>query len=291
MSHQWANSLQGAWYDGFVVPGADMSSLDGKLAALINGDGGGTWAPIQVIYIRGAGVGVLGPWTMGGTAFAQSTPSKPFTLGDSDFFDLAVGHTSRSRTLMSSCLDMLATITRSDPVVISGIGWKKLSGNGIEVVPTLGSAFGSPSGTQAFVPANMVIPVRVHNGATLASATLTWNVGQSHSAIPENTPKWRIVSISSSGKLTPLNTTFTGSYDAEGFLLMATPASAAAYYNSGSLYTPTYTCDAGVVIDTSVNEYAVEIVDEWGPTNSLMGNTYYEVALSFTTIVDMRFQT
>jgi hypothetical protein len=117
---------------------------------------------------------------------------------------------------------------------------------------------------------------------------LKWSVGTSHSAVPENLPKCRIVSISTNGLIKPLNTSFIGSYDSQGYLLTPTPASPSAYYNSGNPYNVTYACDTGVVVDTSQFDYALEIVDEWGPS-ALVGNTFFSISATFI-VSDMRFQ-
>lgn len=282
MSHTWSNSLNGAWYDTFVVPGADLSAMDGFLASLLNGDGGGTWTPSALIRITGAGIEVLGPWTLSGTAVAQSTTFHPFVLGDSDFFVLGAGHASATRVLESQCVAGLPSIVQATWGQQTPITWG-LAGT----IGSIQSSIGTPG--PLVVPISLVVPLRVHDGAAFTSAVLKWSVGVSHSGIPENLPKWRIVSISTSGQITPLNTSFVGNYDSQGYLLTPTPASTSAYYNSGNPYDVTYACDTGIIIDTSKFDYAVEIVDEWGPS-ALVGNNFFSIQATFI-VADMRFQT
>lgn len=283
---QPTHAPNGQWYNLYTPTPADFITLDTYLTPLLNGDGGGTWGPGAPIIINGAGMFTLGPWTLSGTAQALSSVSKPFTLGDNDFFALAGGHSGATRTIMQQCASALQTLIRAtqpNPYEIP-ITWALTSGG--ESVYTF-----NIGGTNLVVPLSLLIPMRVHNGATIASATLTWAVGQSHAGVPENLPKWRLVSISPTGVIKPLNTTFTGSYDQQGYLLMSPPTDGTAYYNSGANYTPVYTCDAGVIADTSKEEYAIEITDEWGPANSLLGNLYYNVVVTFNSIPDMGFQT
>lgn len=272
------------WYNLQIIPGSLLSTLDGYLAACCNGDGGGGYGPSIAITIGGAGVYVLGPWGIGGAgAIAQSSPALPFTLGDSDFFVLGAGHSGASRTIYTQAAAglpvQLATGFQSE----LGLRWLATT------IGTMRTNLGSQ--TEIPAPLALAIPLRVHNGATITSVQLTWAVGRTHSAVPENLPKWRVVKTNAStGQATPLNSTFSGSYDPAGYLLMTTPASGSTYYNSGTQYTPTYTCDADEVIDTSTFDYSLQWVDEWGPSNAENGNLIYGAACSFT-VATMEFQT
>jgi hypothetical protein len=145
--------------------------------------------------------------------------------------------------------------------------------------------------------AGMDVPLRVHNGATLVSATLTFFVGQQHSTpvppsttagVPALLPGIRLVGVNGSGIAIPLATTAgTAGTDSTGMQFVATPASGSAWYDSGGVQTFTYTCDAGVVIDTTQFSYHAVIQDEFG-ANAVTGNIYVEFELSFADIADTR---
>jgi hypothetical protein len=294
MAHVWSNALSGAWYNGYLATGTNLSALDGFITVLINGDGGGTWTPSSVITIGGAGVNILGPWTLHGTAVADGNVAAPFEFGDSDFFVLATGHSLSARVILVQCESGLPTAAASYFAAAP-------AGPGEPTVTwVLTETFETPLGFGTYVvsgsnliqrPMPLVVPIRVHNGATIIQTVLQWAVGQAHSGVPENLPKWRVVSISAVGQVTPLNSSYTGNYDNNGYLLMVPPASGSAYYNSGTPYNHTYACDGDVVIDTALYEYAVEIIDEWGVSKSLVGNLYMNLNTSFADIPSMAFQT
>jgi hypothetical protein len=279
MAHTWCNGLDGSWFNTYVPSGDDLSALDGLLTNCVNGDGGGTYTPSAELSIGGAGVNVLGPWTVGTGSLVESSTSLPFTLGDSDFFELG---SSLTRTIdTQGNAGRPTSISASFETVI---GWDILSSSGFAL-----RTFRS-TGSSLPVPLALCIPLRVHDGATFVQVELQWAVGQSHSSVPENLPKWRVVKINAAtGQMTPLNSTFSGDYDSLGYLLMTTPSSGSSYYNSGALYSPVYACDADEIVDTSTYSYVVEIIDEWGPSDALVGNLYYSALAEFT-VTDMAFQ-
>lgn len=273
MSHTWINALNGQWINGYVVQGTDLKTLDTNITACLNGDGGGTWTPAAAINVGGAGMWAAALWTLNvaGIANTPSGSGKRFTHGDSDYFVLAGGHTGSTRVIHTSCLDART----------AGYWSTNTTFVGIAPVGAVGQSF--------------VVPLKVHNGATLTQAVLTFRVGQTHPNVPTQLPTVRLVKIDSNFVVTPLNTSFTGNYDATGALVFnPTPSTGANWYNSGNAQTITYACDASLVIDTSTYTYFAVITDESG-TNALCGtganeNIYQDLALTFTNIADMRPQ-
>ena len=125
---------------------------------------------------------------------------------------------------------------------------------------------------------SFAIPLmRVHQGATLASIVVTFQVGSSHSGVPVNRPNLSIVRYTFGSELSPVT---LSSSDPQYF---PNPGSGSAYYDSGNIQQITYTCNRNNVIDDSQYNYVLSITDESG-TNSLSGNAYFTVQLNFTTI-------
>ena len=194
------------------------------------------------------------------------------TFGDNDYFVLATGHSAQSRTIVTpvAAAQAIPQLWASNPY--------SPAGNPVYGLASLATG------------ATMDVPLRVHHGATIASATLTFFVGQTHSSIPSVLPGVRLVQVDMFGNVTPLATTAnTAGTDASGMQYAATPASGTAWYDSGLVQTFTYTCDPDIVIDTTLYTYHAVIQDESNPPDvgsggALTGNIYVELELSFTGI-------
>ena len=195
-----------------------------------------------------------------------------FTLGDNDYFQLQAGHSARSRVIVTPCATAQAIpqLWSTNPITPGGS-------------PVYGLA--------SLVPgAGMDVPLRVHNGATLVGATLTFIVGQTHAGIPQVLPGVRLVGMNMAGVAFPLATAaVTSGTDATGMQFVPTPASGAAWYALGVGQTFTFTCDPGIVIDTTGYTYHAVVQDEFG-ANALTGNIYVELELSFANIPDQKPQ-
>lgn len=298
MAHTFIDSaINGSWYNVYVIPGTTFENLDASLTTLLNGDGGGTWAPSSAIVIGGAGVDVLGTWNLTAADIARAEEGlfPPFVLGDSDFFQLTSGAANASRTIRSLCTEGLgfrtltATMTagvslETLPATQQPIGW-------ILSVPWLYLTSFSSSGATIPAPLTITVPMTVHNGATFLQANLTWNVGVTHPNIPEHLPKCRLVAIDALGNMTPLNLQSTTGYDANRYLTVAASfTTGTGYYAAGANQPLNYICDPNTIVDTSKYTYALEIIDEWGPVNSLSGNIFQFVDGLFQDIPDMGFQ-
>jgi hypothetical protein len=123
------------------------------------------------------------------------------------------------------------------------------------------------------------LPIRqLHNGATLASATLYMQGASGHSNLPAVMPAFGLFRFSS---LT------SGSWNMMGspFYVSDTTAVVATYK---TVHSWTFTCTAANVIETTQYYYAVLIWDECS-TNSAPANVYYGLTLSYTGIANMAF--
>jgi hypothetical protein len=264
--------------------------------------GPGAYAPGDLVVVSGVAgtVEANGPWltgltghgvtpppgqagvVLGGSTYVNAFKSSPFglitalqpqfTFGDNDYFVLQPGHTAQSRVILTPVGVGLAT-----PAV-----WSSNS------VTSAGNAvYGL---TSLLTGGGLDVPLRVHHQATLVSATLTFFVGQAHTSVPAILPGIRLVGMNMAGEAFPLATT-SGSpgTDASGMQFFPTPASGAAWYDGGDVQTLTYTCDAGIVIDTTQYSYHAVIQDEFG-VGALNGNIYVEIALTFADIADQHPQ-
>jgi hypothetical protein len=270
MAHFVVTQAPGTWINGYVVPRADWESLDAKVVAAIDGDNGGAWAPSAVISIGGLGLVINGPTIVTGAGTAtpgqlSTSGTSRFTLGDAtDYQDLAVGHIGRTRTIVTG----LAAATATAPIIFALPGaW--LASFSYPTVPTFrnrtymaAQAIATTYLGPATIVPNLLCPLRVHNGATLSSVTITFRVSTPHSNVPTAMPKMRIVRLKADGTATILTT----STDGTGYVSVPTPSSGAAWYAAGAAQSLTITCTQNNVIDLTQYTYLVDIFEEQGAT-------------------------
>lgn len=257
MAHVWINGLDGQWYNAVVPSLADFTALDESLFQSVNGDGGGTWTPTADINVGGAGMWFAGPSTIGSSAALTTGSGQYITFGDSDYVELVNSHTGATRTLCTMCM-----------LAVAPVGWG------------LNSSFASQLESQA-IGAHAVIPLRVHQNATLTQAVLTLVVSTTHANVPATLPGMRVCQRDQDGNVTPLTVG-----DANGFAYFPTPVSGSAWYAAGAAQTLTVAVTP-TVIDRYAYSYFAEIVDEAG-YGALTGNLYNDIDLTFTTILDTR---
>jgi hypothetical protein len=271
--------------DGIVVTHTEWDTLDGYTAAMIDGDGGGTWSPTAQILIGDGGLSpefagqgslwLAGPWSLGssgGFAAVATTPAASgvkFTFGDGDFFELAPGHSGATRTMSEQILNVAVFVPAT-----ANVGG-----------PTTSALQTLYDGTW------FAVPLPVHDGATLSSVVVKFEVGATHANTPANMPQIRVVRVDSSGNKTSLASSAQGA-DGSGWIAFPTPASGALWYAAGATQTWTVTCDENNVIDATTYTYWVEIEDESGLHAFAVGagNCWEVVEASFTAIPDTRPQ-
>ncbi len=117
----------------------------------------------------------------------------------------------------------------------------------------------------------------VHNGSTLASATISLVVA-AHAGIPQFMPSILITQLS-------MTLGATGATMVAGSIPV--PASGAAWHAGGAVQTFTIAGLVGLV-DNTQNAYIISLSDESG-SNSVAGNIYNCISLNYTNINDMRF--
>jgi len=248
MAHFQRTQSDAVWGVGYTVPRTDFEDLDRKQFQAINGDRGGCWGPSAPIEIDGAGVQVTGPTevTRGGTV------SAPCTLTDPSWPRFGPVHPLRQRRLVCSPLDRLATprffwMTRHTwPVGVQSL------------------ALGTKQAETVTTP-SCIVPLRVHDGATLAAVTFKFRVPSPRNAAPEAMPKFRVFRVDLDGNATDLKATILN----DGFDGPAQVASAAEWYASGAAQSFVYTCDQHNVIDRASYSYLAQIVEEASSEESL----------------------
>lgn len=158
------------------------------------------------------------------------------------------------------------------PPIIQALtsGWSVLTGAGAGI---------GLQGSAGTTPINLLLPT-VHNGATLASVTVSLAVAGAHSGVPQNMPS---IQVSVINLLTGANTSF-------GSNSIPIPGSGAAWHNGGAQQAFTLALNPFSVVDNTQNVYVLNLTDENG-ANAVAGNVFAGFVLNFTNIADMRFST
>lgn len=271
MTHRTRLDVDPFYVDGVDLPAAWWNSLDAAQAASINGDAGGTWNPASAITVGGAGVWLCGPSNYNfGSAAAPAlsfSSSNPLVHGDSDYIQFG---TPISRTIVTSC-DLGVDASGGLALMVLDAAT-----DGVVNLATTASSYRAGG--------RLLVPLSVHNGATLASAVFAFIIASGHGGLPSSLAQVRLFAVDILGNVTPLYTGGPPGIGA-GFIPL-TAANVGAYE---ALTSFTYTCDSGVIVDTSKYSYFAEIVDESG-TNARPGNKWESITCSLTSIADLRFQ-
>lgn len=275
--------------NGVPLPASLLQGLDAAQTAGLDGDAGnGTWNPTSAIDIGGAGMWAGGPWTLsppsaGTVQVVLSGGSVQLTHGDNDYVTIASGHSVASRDLVTQVAlgkDSSGCPTYQTPLLGQGI----IGPTALMLPDVFDQSMSNTYRTgYPYRPGGrFVVPLRVHDGATLLSVTFNFLIS-THSALPQNFPQFRVHKVDIAGNLTSL---YSGTPNGSGFLELPSPGSVAAYNATAQF---TYNLDAGVVIDASKYSYFVEVVDESG-TNAQAQNVFLSAVGLFSEIPDMRPQ-
>lgn len=253
-----------AWINGQPILQSELSAIDLALATSVNGEGGGSYTQgDDDTTIAGAGVWLAASADhaiSGLGTIVYSPDGQPIVHADSDYTTLAATHAGRARALVTSC-------NRGHFVA----GW------GVDTTAAKSLA-------SSLLGAEFMVPLRVHNGARLTSATLRFSVATDHGP-PAELPKVRVLRVATTGIAVALTTN-----KAHGFATLTTrPASSAAWFASGAVQSIGVTIDAGVVIDVSRFAYFAHVIEERS-TGAAFGNSFHDVRCGFDDIFDLRPQ-
>ena len=279
MAHNDRTQSTGTWTGGgYVVLPADMEGLDTKVFEAVNGDQGGAWAPALPIVVAdsaapaSSSLNVTGPTlvTFGGNL--ETTSGSRFLVDPTKLPKLGASHPNRTRSLITPCVRRQSTqplhwITTPRDCSIRSIGCS------LQIATV--TSDNSPFQTQAWPPASpvaltwgkgfiqqpqFVLPLRVHDGARMTKAELTFRIPGIRLRLPVATPRMRVVRIDAFGNVTPLKSTPDGT----GYVSMPMPSSPDEWMNGGLPQTLTYACDQNNVIDKSQYYYEAQVVEEIG---------------------------
>lgn len=278
MSHNQRIYPDTVYVNGSPIPSVYFQGLDTAQFKSLNGDQGGTWNPAAPIQIGGAGLWLAPslPWQLNaGSQVLCTAGTAPLVHGTNDWIVLLNGHAASTQFLITSCSE----------------GVDASAGNTTAGVPRFNFSASAPHGVVvAYQPGGrLVVPLRVHDGATFASCAFYFAVGQAHAGVPLNLPMFRVFKVDTLGNVTYLSSSTTqAGWSGNGFVQFnPTPATGALWYNTGNVQNFTYTLDANVVVDLSKYTYYAEIADEQG-TNALSGNFYLDVQAFFSPVPDLR---
>ncbi len=248
-----------SWPRGYAPTGDDLKDIDVRTTDAVNGDGGGTYTPSAPIEIEGAGVGVTGLWTFYDDVVVEPAGAARFVFDKNtvdDAFVLRSGHNGRARSYVEQCAK--AFPARTTDVTTSSYIRSRFPG------------------------ARIPLPFRTLNGATLATLNFRFSVGESHADVPAQLPRFRVIRVSDDGAIASLRA-MDATTSVDGFQSFVTPASGAAWYDSGNIQTYLYTCNQNNVIDVEAYSYLAEFVDEDGSDAwSTAGNAVTSLVASYT---------
>lgn len=234
----------------YITLYSDWADLDSKVFRSVNGDLGGNWCPTTPIFLGGAGLALHGPLRVDFGGSLTTSNGARFMIGDGDHPRFAEGHPLRKRKITTPCCDCQTTPKYQFRFVVESAGIRA-----VDVRPA-----GNP-------PRSFILPLRVHDGATMIAATLTWRVTLTHKAVPAAAPRMRILRCDKDGNSVPMTSTAKGA-DALGYVAVPLPETAQDYPAAGVLNKLEITCDQNNEIDTSQYMYFAQVQDELAPAGS-----------------------
>lgn len=267
----WTNGGLG----GYVTLYSDWKDLDRKVFQSVNGDRGGCWAPSAPIVVTGAvGVSILrvnGPSVINYGGTLTLSAGAAVRLADGDWPRFGASHALRKRTIVTSCLERQTTPDYHWLNAIASGGVQSIACS-VQYPSYLTSIFTLITAPSQLARPALILPLNVHDGSRLVSATLSFRVTGPRKAAPVIPPRIRILRMDASGNLTALKSRASGA-DADGYVNIASPSSASAWYASGGVQYFSYVCDQHNVIDTSQYAYFAQILEEVGALSPIPAST------------------
>jgi hypothetical protein len=240
------------WLAGYDPARADLEDFDRKVASGINGNDGGTYAPTTPIRfqnnVSGAATDITGPVKVCYGARFTTTSGGRFAISGAKFEQLAPGHAGSARailTAMAGAATSIPDLAVPDPLRNAvRIAGARVNVDGSIVPAALPYLWTYQPPTLETARTTRVF--RTHDGATLASVTLTY-------AQAGGIPRARVVRCTGGGGLLPVS---LAAGDLYGWITLpaADPFQA--------VQTATLAVDAGTVIDKSLYFYAIQIEEQ-----------------------------
>lgn len=252
MSH-FSRTHPDAGWAGIVTLQSDWQSLADKGFESVNGDQGGTYAPSSFISISASGMSVTGPTEVNYGGFLKTLASSRFKLGNNEWPSLGPSHVGRTRVLRSPVHTRLCTphYHFADCPTYTGS------------IQAIACTIVSQAGLEQ---PECHIPLRVHDGARLASGIVKIRVPTPRSKSPVQLPRLRVIRVDKSGLIESLRAP-SDTVDADGYSSFPAVASGDAWYAGGAAQAWTFTTDQNNVIDVSSYVYYVQFIEEVGTTD------------------------
>lgn len=267
MTHNVRTQSDGTWTTGnYVTLPPDWQDLNRKVFSSVNGDKGGCWnptAPIILTGLVGSHLKVAAKTVVAYGGQLKTAAGARFNVVGADTWPLlAAGHVGRKRDILHS-LYGFETKERKYWKQIMGLSGTTALLSGIQ---SPFCSYQAPGGV-IFAP-NFYIPLRVHDGARIVSATWRFRVLFPRAKKPVIMPRFRIVRSDSENNLVPLRSV-AGGATVDGYMSPAVPDSGELWFNGGAAQGFTYTCDQNNIIDTSQYSYFAQLIEETGAVTAL----------------------
>jgi hypothetical protein len=261
--HARIRSATDAWAN---ISFAELQEFEALLSACINAgdgtgaDGGSTHAPSNPIVITGPnGLIAVGPTVVayGGLLQTDQTSaaitSPTIQLLDGDWPQLDPSNVNSAPLRLQPCM-----LGRGLPSFSFVVRQEVAGLQAIAPMFDLSDGFGMRV-------ARAHVGLKVHDGATIASVSVTFHVSYPHTSLPTVMPSVRVLRQDAFGNVVVL-TSAAAAADLNGFVYVAKPSGPGAWTNAFGQQTLEVPCDQNNVVDCSQYSYLVELVDEQGLT-------------------------
>lgn len=253
MGNNTRTQADGTWVDGYAAPESDWLDLERKIFGSWNGTRGGAYVGAygtDKYVFGGSGLKISGPTrlTKGGAIYGGASK---WIIGDGAWPELASTHVSSARKIFLPFHSFMSTTP-----------WMWSRNHAFAGIGSVALAARATGGRSLELP-EMYLPLRVHNGATLAQVEFVFRVAERRKYAPLAMPKFRVLRVpkdSLTTKPQPLKSTSDGL----GFGSPTLVTSPASWYNDGKVQSFVYTCDQNNAIDVSAYSYVLHIVEELG---------------------------
>lgn len=273
------------WVNGGTIFVFELTQMDQTLAASVNGTDGSAHSPVNQGTIGGSSVNVTGPTQVayGGSLTSTAILGGGFSCEDGDYPQFGPGHAGATQQRMACAMDgypindpfynayvlqqtsvsggtpPLPIYTTSIPFV-QPPGWRvRWADMGVQAIAPM-LDFSDGQGMRAM---SWRTPIRAYDGSTLTQVVVGWHVATPHDNVPPVMPRIRIIRLDEAGNGVALTSLAAGA-DANGYVSIPTPLSAAAWYNGGQPQSITLTCDQNNAISVGTASWYVEVLEESG---------------------------
>lgn len=274
------------WPSTFVPTPATFRNLDQFSSELVNGDDGGTWAPVDPIVVGRFGTPTITLGTSGsvlsgdietvrGNANGSGVDPLPGLILQSAA--VPVFQTPRTRSIV---VPFTGVIEANSNAALNEPRW--------EVDPvSLGARWIATNSTNGSIIATVPLPIRgQHSGATIDTIDFRFAVGGQRAVLPSVMPRVRAIMVSGD-TIAPLHTVSVGDYDSNGWYVDPA-ATAADYYDNGQTRTLTYTPDQNhTALDPSTAFWALQFRNETAGVQPVP-NVFFSATIHLSGIADYR---